>query len=162
MSSRHRRTSPSRSRSRHRRSRSRVGRDARSRRAANATVNASQVQIDVIKGPAPSALMGGGGGGVLHAREAATAVRVHATVETNAPANATVNASQVKIDVLKGPAPSALMGGGGGTLHAREAATAVRVHATVETNAPANATVNAPQVKIAKRRCAAQVNLPLS
>jgi hypothetical protein len=31
------------------------------------------------------------------------------------------------------------MGGGGGTLQARKAATAVRVHATVETNAPATA-----------------------
>ena len=54
------------------------------------------------------------GGGVHHARETAAdhAVRVHATVEMNAPANTTVTAAPVLIDKLKCPAPSPLMVGG--------------------------------------------------
>ena len=44
-----------------------------------------------------------GGEEVLHARGAATAVRVHATAEMIANANATFTAAQVHTDMRKGP-----------------------------------------------------------
>ena len=130
--------------------------------AANVTMTTAQVQIDIRKDPSPSqSIWGGGGGGAHHAQGAATAVRVRASVEMNAPAaNVTMTTAQVQIDMCKGPAPSPLMSGEE-VHHAQGAATAVRVRASVEMNAPANEIDNAAQVHD-NRKGTSQVNLPHS